>query len=231
MFSVADVLHFRGKPIATFQYLELVPLTIQRVPGKYVFRYAACTEDLIASFDLINAHYQDHLLYRPLDLPYFEKMCQELPGFSTQNVWMLFEDNVLKGAMVCYNPAEIGSLIVAKMDRKTRILLKTIRFIHRYTRLLFSPPMEGEHIKSLQIRYLAGNKAIQDALLRIANNIAYRHRLHSVSMLMDERSVPDPVNTVVYRYHSLLYAGYKPGFSEKIKLFAEKPVFFDITFS
>ncbi len=231
MFSVANILHYRGKPIATFRYLEMVPLAIQSVPKQYVFRSAKSPEDLMESFDFINKHYNNHLLYRPLDLPYFEKMCHELPGFNTENVWMLLEGDVLKGAMICYDPSAIGSLIVAKMDGKTKIILKAIRFIHRLTGLLFSPPLEGEYIKTLQIRYLAGNSAFQSALLRIANNIAYRQKLHSVSMLVDEREAPKPANAVVYQYISLLYAGYKPEFEGKVKFFAEKPVFFDITFS
>lgn len=231
LFSVADVLHYRGKPIATFHYLELVPLALQRVPKQYLCRPAEREEDLIASFDFINTHYKNHLLYRPLDLPYWEKMCRELPDFGPHNLWMLFEGNVLKGAMLCYNPAAIGSLMVARMDGKTKLVLKTIRFVHRLTGLLFSPPLEGEHIKTLQVRYLAGAEAAQNALLRVANNIAYRQKLHSVSMLADERDVPNPANAVVYRYNSLMYAGYKPSFSDKIGIFAEKPVFFDITFS
>ena len=231
MFSVADILHYRGKPIATFHYLEMVPLAIQRVPKQYVFRSAENQKDLLESFDFINAHYKNNLLYRPLNLPYFEKMCQELPGFSTENIWMLFEGDVLKGAMICYNPTAIGSLMMAKMDRKTKLLLQMIRFIHWLTGMLFSPPLEGEHIKTLQIRYLAGNKEAKTALLRVANNIAYRQNLHSVSMLVDERDSLEPANAVVYRYTSLLYAGYKPVFADKVKLFAEKPVFFDITFS
>lgn len=231
MFSVANILHYRGKPIATFHYLELVPLALQRVPKQYLCRPAECEEDLITSFDFINTHYKNHLLYRPLDLPYWEKMCRELPDFGPHNLWMLFEGHVLKGAMLCYNPSAIGSLMVTRMDGKTKLLLKSIRFLHRLTGLLFSPPLEGEHIKTLQIRYLAGAKATQKALLRLANNIAYRQKFHSVSMLADEREAPEPDNAVVYRYQSLLYAGYKPSFSDKIGLFAEKPVFFDITFS
>ncbi|MBK7343767.1 MAG: hypothetical protein IPJ06_12185 [Saprospiraceae bacterium] len=154
-----------------------------------------------------------------------------MPGFSTENVWMVFEGSVLKGAMICYDPTAIGSLIVVKMDSKTKILFKVIRLIHRLTGLLFYPPLEDEYIKTLQIRYLAGNKEFQSALLRIANNIAYRKKLHSVSMLVDERDAPKPANVVVYQYVSILYAGYKPEFAEKVKFFAEKPVFFDITFS
>jgi hypothetical protein len=231
MFSVADILHYRGKPIATFHYFEAVPLALQRVPKQYLCRPAQSREDLETSFGFINTHYQNHLLYRPLDLPYFEKMCHELPGFSTENVWMLFEGDVLKGAMICYNPSAIGSLMVAKMDGKTKLLLRIIRFIHRLTGLLFSPPLEGEHIKTLQIRYLAGQKEAQTALMRVANNIAYRQNLHSVSMLADERDKLEPANAVVYRYNSLLYAGYKPVFADKVKLFTEMPVFFDITFS
>ncbi len=231
MFSVADVLHYRGTPIATFHYLEMVPLAKQRVPKRFQFRAAENQKDLVAALDFINAHYQNHLLYRPVDLPYFEKMCLELPDFSAENVWLIFESGVLKGAMICYNPGAIGSLRVAKMDNPTKILLKTIRFIHRLTGMLFSPPMEDECIKTLQIRYLAGDKEVQNALLRVANNIAYREKLHSVSMLSDRRESPNPANAVVYRYNSLLYAGYKPVFADSIKLFAERPVFFDITFS
>jgi hypothetical protein len=209
----------------------MVPLAIQRVPKPYLCRHVENAEDLKASFDLINEHYNNHLLYRPLNHPYFEKLCRELPNFGFHNLWMLFEDNTLKGAMLCYNPTEIGSLILARMDGKTKFLLQVIRFIHRLTGLLFSPPLEGEHIKTLQIRYLAGPKEAQTTLMRVANNIAYRQNLHSVSMLMDERDDLRPANAIVYRYNSLMYAGYKPGFAEKIRLFAENPVFFDITFS
>ncbi|MEY3239523.1 MAG: hypothetical protein RIR11_961 [Bacteroidota bacterium] len=231
MFSSANMLHYRGTQIATFHYLEMVPLAIQKVPKQYQFRAAENQKDLEAAFDFINAHYQNHLLYRVIDLPYFEKMCLKLPDFSAKNVWLIFESGILKGAMICYNPSAIGSLIVAKMDGKTKFMLKIIRFIHRLTGLLFSPPMEDECIKTLQIRYLAGDKEAQNALLRVANNIAHREKLHSFSMLSDEKESPRPTNAVVYRYNSLLYAGYKPVFADRIKLFAKRPVFFDITFS
>lgn len=231
LFSISDVLHYQGKPIATFHYLELVPLGIQRLPKRCEIRPPESREDLTAALDFINEHYKNHLLFRPLDLPFFDKMCAELPGFSRPNIWMLFEGTVLKGAMICYDPAEIGSLVVAKMDGKTRFLLGGIRFIHRLTGLLFSPPREGKRIKTLQVRHLAGTAAAQNVLLRHANNMAYRQKLHSVSMLADERDAPRPANAVVYQYKSLMYAGYKPGFSEKIQVFGERPVFFDITFS
>lgn len=231
IFSTSDVLHYPGAVTTRFHYFELVPLAIQSIANKYTFRHPANQDELQKALDHINQYYQDHLLYRRLDLPMVSKMFTELPDFSLQNIVMLYEADVLKGAMIHYNPSRVVSLILAKMDKQSKILLGVIRFIHRLTGLLFSPPLEGEHIKTLQIRYLAGAGTIQDMLLRYANNFAYRQKLHSISLLLDQRDTLHPRNAVVYKYKSLMYAAYKPSFEPKAGLFAERPVFFDITYS
>lgn len=230
-FSTSDVLHYSGAVTARFNYYELVPLAIQSIPNQYTFKHPKNQAELQEVLDYINQYYKDHLLYRKLDLPILTKMFAELPDFSLQDIVTMYEADVLRGAMILYNPSRFVSVILAKMDKKSKILLGIIRFIHRFTGLLFSPPLEGEPIKTLQIRYLAGAGIIQDMLLRYANNFAYRQKFHSISLLLDERDTLHPRNAVVYKYKSLMYAAYKPSFEPKAGLFAERPVFFDITYS
>jgi hypothetical protein len=231
MFSTSEILHYPGTVSAKFLYYEMVPLSSWRIPGKLTFRSPENQEELKSALDFINSYYQNHLLYRPLTLPFMTKMFAELPDFSLQNIVMLFSGGTLTGAMILYNPSKVVSLILAKMDRRSKLLLGIIRIIHRFTGFLFSPPAEREHIKTLQIRHLAGNKAAKNALLRYANNLAYRTRLHSVSMMLDQRDRIQPENLVCYEYQSLMFAAYKPAFKTKAELLGEKPVFFDITFS
>ncbi len=230
-FSTSDVLHYRGKVLAKFHYSEIIPLSLHRIPQRFEIRFPATAEAQIIALNFINNHYKNHLLFLPLDLLFLKKMFVELPNFSYQNIAMLYEAGILKGVMMLYNPAEVVSVIIARMDRKTKILLGLIKAIHRTTGLLFSPPGEGGQIKTLQVRYLAGTKETQSVLLRYANNFAYQHQLHSVSMLVDERDAIKADNAVVYQYQSLMYAGFKTVFLSKTNYFKDMPVFFDITFS
>jgi len=231
MFSTSDILHYPGSIAAKFLYYEMVPLSIWRIPGNFNFRHPKNQDELQLALNFINLHYKNHLLFQPLDLPFMSKMFAELPDFSLQNIVMLYSGNTLAGAMILYNPKNVVSLILVKMDAKSKIILGIIRVIHRLTGLFFSPPEENGHIKTLQIRHLAGNQEAQDVLLRYANNLAYRERLHSVSMLVDQRDMIQPNNSVVYQYQSLMFAAYKPAFKIKAEMLAQKPLFFDITFS
>lgn len=231
MFSTSEILHYPGSVSAKFLYYEMVPLSTWRIPDTHKFRTPENQEELQSVLDFINLHYQNHLLYQPLDLSSMKKMFAELPDFSLQNIVMLFSGDTLTGAMILYNPSKVVSLILAKMDTKSKILLGIIRIIHRFTGLLFAPPSENEYIKTLQIRHLAGNDAAKSALLAYANNLAYRDQLHSVSMLLDQRDSIQTKNAVVYQYQSLMFAAFKPAFKLKAEMLAEKPVFVDITFS
>ena len=103
--------------------------------------------------------------------------------------------------------------------------------VNTFTGLLFSPPAKGERIKTLQVRYLAGGDKIQGLLLSYANNLAHQNKFHTISLLVDEKEKINFNNKVVYKYKSLMYAGFKKSFRSKVDLFKDHPVFFDISFA
>lgn len=210
-FSTSVQLQYPGDAVHAFHYLEMAPLWRQRISRRYSLRQAtdqastdqASTDQALA---LINRHYERHALFQPLNREELARQFEVLPGFSAADVWLLEENGQPLGAMITYRPDALSSLILMRMDGWSRFLFRLIRGFHRITGLLFDPPEERGHIRTLQVRYLAGNEEARRALLRAANNMAYAEKRHSVSMLIDAADPLEPSSWVTYRYQSLLYA-------------------------
>ncbi len=231
IFSNSDRLLSSAGVTATFNYYEIIPLSKHRIPKRYKIQSPTDAEALQDACNFINDHYKNYLLFRQLDLQYLEVMFKYLPNFNKENIVMLYEEKNLKGVMIIYNPSEVVSLIISRMDKRTKMLVKFLKAINSFTGLLFSPPQIGEKIKTLQVRHLAGTKKIQRYLLSYANNLAYHNKLHTVSMLADERDEISIHNCIVYKYKSLMYTSYKKPLASKIDLFKDRLVYFDISYS
>ena len=231
IFSKSDKLIYRSKVVAKMNYYELLPLNKYRIPKKYKFQTPQNNNDLQKALDFINEHYKNHLLFRPLDIKYFESMIQSLPDFSLNNITILNEDDKLKGVAITYNPINMVSLSITHMDFKSKIISNAIRVINKFTGLLFSPPKEGEPINTLNVRFLAGGIVERNILLRCVNNYANRNNIHTISMLLDSRESINIPNKLSYEFKSLIYSAFKEPFASKITLFEKHPVFFDISFS
>ncbi|HAD13420.1 MAG TPA: hypothetical protein DCF33_13415 [Saprospirales bacterium] len=205
-FSTSVQLQYPGDAVHTFHYLEMAPLWRQRINRRYTLRQAEDQATMDQAMALINRHYGRHALFQPLNREELARQLEVLPGFSAADVWLLEENGQLLGSMITYRPDDLSSLILMRMDRWSRFLFRLIRGVHRITGLLFDPPEEGGHIRTLQVRYLAGNEEVRRVLLRAANNMAYAEKRHSVSMLVDAADPLEPSSWVTYRYQSLLYA-------------------------
>ncbi|HLP95092.1 MAG TPA: hypothetical protein VK168_13705 [Saprospiraceae bacterium] len=205
-FSTSVQLQYPGDAVHAFHYLEMAPLWRQRISRRYSLRQATDQASTDQALVLINRHYERHALFQPLNRQELDRQFEVLPGFSAADVWLLEENGQQIGAMITYRPDALSSLILMRMDGWSRFLFRLIRGFHRITGLLFDPPEEGGHIRTLQVRYLAGNEEARRALLRAANNMAYTEKRHSVSMLLDAADPLEPSSWVTYRYQSLLYA-------------------------
>ncbi len=208
-FSTSVQLKYPGDAVHTFHYLEMAPLWRQCIPRRYTLQQATDEASIDQAIALINRHYERHTLFLPLNREELSRQFKALPGFSASDVWLLQENGLPVGAMITYRPDALSSLILMRMDGWSRFLFRIIRGFHRLTGLLFDPPEEGGHIRTLQVRYLAGNEQARRAMIRAANNIAYSEKRHSVSMLLDAGDPLRPSNWVTYRYQSLLYANGK----------------------
>ena len=103
--------------------------------------------------------------------------------------------------------------------------------IYATTGLLTSPPGEGESVKTLQVRYLAGADEARWQLFRHLNNLVREEHYHTISMMLDERESP-PFNSLrSLHYKSILYGCFKN--SKKREILQEsllhRPLYFDIT--
>lgn len=205
-FSTSVQLQYPGDAVHKFHYLEMAPLWRQGINRQYTIKQASDEVTLDQAITLINRHYERHALFQPLNREELVRQFEVLPGFSAADVWLLEENGQALGAMITYRPDALSSLILMRMDGWSRFLFRIIRGFHRITGLLFDPPEEGGHIRTLQVRYLAGNEEARRALLRAANNMAYAEKRHSVSMLIDAADSLEPSSWVTYRYQSLLYA-------------------------
>lgn len=230
LFSTSAQLAYPGTQVHTFSYLEMAPLWSQRLPRQYSVRTAENEEDLTQAINLLNQYYCNHALYLPLTLENLNHQFEVLPGFSRKDVYLLYEEGQLLGAMITYRPAALSSLVIARMDSWSKLLFSGIRWLHRKTGWLFDPPREGGHINTLQVRHLAGNELARKALLKVANNTAYSEKLHSVSMLLDEQDPLKPSNWVTYRYQSLMYANGQGDCQEMLDTLQKGMIFFDIVY-
>lgn len=230
-FSESGELIVKTQIVGKFNYLEIVPLSVHRLPPEYQFRCPRNDNEISTALDLINNYYVNHLLYHPLSVTDLRNMFDLLPNFSEENIIMLFERGILKGVCIFYDPAEVVSLIIAHMSLKARLLVKMVRTVNSLTGLLFYPPTEGDKIRTLQVRYLAGEPKFQSSLLSYVNNLAVEGRYHSISLLRDERESISIPNRFVFKYKSLMYAGCQEYFRSRMHHFRSNPIFFDITFA
>ena len=230
-FSVSDFLKYPGSVSARLSYFEIVPIQKHTLKEKFTLCSPQNQMQLNDALGFVDRFYKNYAFFQPISEKYYSEKIENLPGYSLNDWTLVYEGTALKGVMLQYDPSKITKLLLVKMDLKNRLLLKLVRFVNQFTGLLFNPPMEGSHIKTLQIRYLSGSDEVQKELLHFANNYVKDNKFHSISLLVDERlSVPRDFS-LQYKYTSLLYTACKPAFQDKMNCIAEHPVFFDITFA
>lgn len=230
-FSESEELLLKTQIVGKFNYLEIVPLSVHRLPDQCLYRCPGNDSEISTALDFINRHYKNHLLYHPLCVNDLRSMFDLLPNFSEQNIIMLFDQGDLKGVCIFYDPAELVSLIITQMNLRAKLLVKIVRTIHTLTGLLFNPPTQGDKIRTLQVRYLAGEPRFHSSLLSYVNNLAVGGNYHSISLLRDEKESIAIPNKFLFKYKSLMYAGCQKEFESMMHHFKDKPIFFDITYA
>ncbi len=217
--------------LATLEYTEVVPWVRRRIPGGWLAGPPANEGELVEAMNWINSFYQAHALFEPLDLEWLQTRGRRFPGFDHRNFLLLRQGRRLAGAATFYDPAQLASIVIVRLDRRTRRLSRLLRFLHGATGWFFDPPREGEPVRTLQIRHFAyDNPDVARLLLRGLSNLARDQRMHTVSYLVDARAPLPGAGPLASRYRSILYGRLRIREETKAR-FGDAPAFLDITAS
>lgn len=230
-FMDSSILPVPFEKVGLLKYYEIIPLKNHRIPQKYNFTIPRTDKELQLIIDFINQFYINHNLYNPLTLKEIKKMYRRYTGFNEENIIALWERGKLLGAMIFYDPSQFINIKILKFDKFTKIFSILLRKIYRHTGLFFSPPREGEYVRTIQIRYYAWEGRAGNILFRYLNNYACSNKYHTISCMLDENERLPISNRFKFSYKSILYGTFKGSLRLGIEKFKTSPIFFDGTVS